>query len=151
MAESTGEGKARRWSETVRRRAEEIALETDLSAAAVRAQLGRELGADVPLKTVGRWVLNARPSEAIDRRAVIGETADRAALLLRAEVVRLEQASARTRDLTRLEQVVKALKGLESLSTSKSANGPRTLNDLSAPASEQRRGEAAPAAARRAA
>jgi hypothetical protein len=49
-----------RWPVEVQRRAEELGRDRDLSGVDVRRAIGEELGADVPMSTVCRWVAAVR-------------------------------------------------------------------------------------------
>jgi transposase-like protein len=129
------------WSDDVRARAAELARDPDSSAPDVRAALREELGADVPLSTVIRWVRELRRSEPIDRTALLRNVADRAACLLSSELERLERQTPKTRDLGRLDAVVRTLKTLSGLEAGKSASGRQTLGDLQTGAEAPERAE----------
>jgi hypothetical protein len=121
-----------RWPVEVQRRAEELGRDRDLSGVDVRRAIGEELGADVPMSTVCRWVADVRRREPIDRRALLSDVADRATVLLSAELARQERQSPTARDLARIDAVARTLKILSSVETSKQTAGRQTLADLSA-------------------
>jgi hypothetical protein len=88
----TGERASRHaWPLAVREAAEELARDRDRSAADVRRALSEDQGVDVPTDTVARWVKELRRREPIDRASVLRDIADRASLLLSAELDRLER------------------------------------------------------------
>lgn len=139
------------WPEEIRSAAQTLGAETDLSASEVRERIAAEHDAAVPVKTVHRWLAEVRGDGPIDRRAVLADVADRASLLLRAEVLRQERRQPQNRDLSRIDQVARTLKTLSSIEPSKSATGAQTLADLNRPAEREQGREAALSDAPRAA
>jgi hypothetical protein len=143
VRDPVGEPSGRRrqaWPDAVRDRASELARDRDLGASEIAAALEEELGATVPLQTVARWVKDLRRLEPIDRPALLRNVADRAACLLSSEVERLERQTPKTRDLGRLDAVVRTLKTLSGLEASKPSAGRQTLADLQTGATEPDRG-----------
>ena len=138
------------WSEEIRRAAEEHAVDLTLSAEGVRLRIAEDLGEDVPLKTVARWVADVRTGIPVDRKALLSDAADRAAVLLRAEVARIERCQPHKRDLNRLDQAVRTLKTLDGIDVNKRGGGVKTLSDLNAAASEAQNGKSSQLAAVRA-
>jgi hypothetical protein len=130
-----------RWPVDVQRRAEELGRDRDLSGADVRRALGEEMGADVPISTVCRWVADVRRREPIDRSALLSDVADRATVLLSAELARQERQSPTSRDLARIDAVARTLKILSSVETGKTRAGRQTLGDLQTGAEAPERGE----------
>jgi hypothetical protein len=130
------------WPMAVRERAEELARDRLMPAAEVKRALSEELGASVPLDTVARWVKELRRREPLDRSAVLRDVADRASLLLSAELDRLERQPAKTRDLGRLDAAVKTLKTLSAVEPSKAGNGRQTLADVAKDEPRDERSEA---------
>jgi hypothetical protein len=138
----TGERASRHaWPLAVREAAEELARDRDRSAADVRRALSEDQGVDVPTDTVARWVKELRRREPIDRASVLRDIADRASLLLSAELDRLERQTAKTRDLGRIDAVAKTLKTLSSIEPSKASNGRQTLADVARSAQTAGTGE----------
>lgn len=123
-------GGGRRWAPDVQRRAEELGRDRDLTASDVRRVLREELSADVPVSTVQRWVADVRRREPIDRNALISDVADRATVLLSAELSRQERLSPSGRDLGRIDSIARTLKTLSTVSTGKAGAARQTLADL---------------------
>ena len=121
--------RARRWGPNVKARAEELGRDRDLAASDVRRAIREELGADVPLSTVGRWVKDVRRREPIDRQAMIRDVADRATALLSSELARIERQT-RERDLGKVDVIARTLKTLASIDTGKGGAQRQTLADL---------------------
>jgi len=119
-----------RWPLAVRARAEDLARDRDMSVSEIRRALAEELSADVPIDSVARWVKDLRRREPIDRVDVLRDVADRTALLLSAEVDRLERQTPKTRDLARVDAVAKTLKTLSSVDAGKSTSGRQTLQSV---------------------
>lgn len=120
------------WPDAVRERAEQLARDPELSASEVRSALSEELSADVPLSTVARWVRELRRLEPIDRQALLRHCADRASVLLAEELTRLERLPSKSRDLQRLDAVIRSLKQLGAIEISKGSRERQTLAGLSA-------------------
>ena len=117
----------RRWEESTRLLALQIAAAVDQNAAEVRRRLSSEHGLDVPTSTIHNWMKAPGGSEIPS----ITELSERVRRLLLQEIRRLEMTSAARRDLDRLSKTAQILKALDALkTTSPKTTKRRTLADL---------------------
>jgi hypothetical protein len=113
------------WNQTIRQRAVDLSDAERLTGQEIRQRLKSELGADVPLPTVRRWV---REGVEPMRAPTAEELAERVQILVSSELRRLERQS--RPDLERLSkcaQILKTVNGVKQAPKQKA----RTLADLS--------------------
>ncbi len=128
-----------RWTSTIRRAAQRLSAEGDLTAEEIRARLKADHGVDVPRSTIGAW-LRVTPDELPITGDLTPELRRQAGRILRitdAEIRALE----RKPDLAKLERLARILRSLETgpkqRAKSEEPRAPRTLLDLSSEAEGQ--------------
>ncbi len=134
MSEETPHPEREQWPIEVKREAVRLRRENGLTHRRIRDRLRATFGANVPESTLANWVSGAADLPApptADLAFSVGELAARSLALLDHELARMERASRKPLDLSRLERICRALKSLEAIKAP-STNGtrPRTLEDL---------------------